>query len=337
MSAAAAADRRRVVVTGGTGLLGRYLLYELCADGRFAVVATRRAGSDVSGLGDLPNLTWSSGDLEDADFATALLTDARAVVHCAGVVSYAKRDRGAMRRVNVGLTALLANTALDLGVEHFLHVSSVGAISPAQYDKPLAELPFAFHDHDDTSAYARSKYAGELEVWRAGEEGLPFTILNPSVVLGVGDWGRSSAALIDWVARGQTYYPPGGTGYVDARDVAAFAKTCLLRGAANRRYVVSAENWSFRAFFAEVARVLGVEPPTTLAQAWQAELAWRGAGLSAKLRGRDPVLTRETARKSMRVVRYDHRESVAAGAVYRDLRDTIWDVARAYGAAVWLH
>ncbi len=321
----------RVVVTGGTGLLGRYLLYDLCADGRFEIVSTRRAASDVSGLEDLPRLTWVQGDLEEADFVTELLSGADAVVHAAGVVSYTKRDRQALRRINVDVTALLANTALDLGVAHFLHISSVGAISPAQYDKHLAELPFTFYTHDDTSAYARSKYAGELEVWRAGEEGLPFTILNPSVVLGVGDWQRSSAALVDWVARGQRYYPPGGTGYVDARDVAAFAKTCLLSGPAQRRYIVSAENWSFQQFFTEVARVLAVEPPTVLAKAWEAELAWRGAGLSAKLQGRDPVLTKETARKSMRVVRYDNAASVAAGAVYRPLRDTVWDVGRAYG------
>ncbi len=325
-----APERERVVVTGGTGLLGRYLLYELCADGRFEVVATRRAGSDLRDLTELPNLEWVLGDLGAPDFVAELLAGADAVVHAAGLVSYARRDRVEMRRVNVDLTALLADTALALGVEHFLHISSVGAISPAQFDEPLHESPFTFHPHDDTSAYARSKYAGELEVWRAGEEGLPFTILNPSVILGAGDWQRSSAALIDWVARGQTYYPPGGTGYVDARDVAAFAKTCLLRGAANRRFIVSAENWSFRQFFTEVAKALDVEPPLRSAQPWQAELAWRGAGLLAKLQGRDAVLTKETARKSMRTVRYDHAASVAAGAIYRPLEDTIWDVGRAF-------
>ena len=320
----------RVLVTGATGLLGRYLLFDLCADGRFAVTANYRKGSDRSGLEDLPNLTWRLGDLEDQTFVNDLLDDADAVVHAAGLVSYRDSDAAALRRYNVELTARLADAALALNVGHFLHVSSVAAISPAQSENTVDERALTFHPHDYSSSYARAKYYAELEVWRAGEEGLPFTILNPSVILGAGDWRRSSAQLFDWVAQGQRYYPAGGTGYVDARDVAAFAKTCLLGGPAQRRFIVSAHNWSFGRFFKTVAQALGVNAPQTLAGPWFAELAWRGAGLSAKLQGRDPLLTKETARRAQQTLTYDNAASLAAGATYRPLEQTIWDVARAY-------
>ena len=329
-----APPRRRVLLTGASGLLGSYLARALAADPAVALVATRRTGSDTSPLADLDAVDWRTGQLDDVTFLDECLEGVEAIVHAAGLVSHDRRDRRALRHVNVELTAALVDAALAHGTPHLLHVSSTAALSPAQLDTVAAERHLTFHPQDDSSDYARSKFAGELEVWRGAEEGLGITILNPSVVLGVGDWQRSSAQLFAWVARGQRYYPPGGTGYVDARDVAAFAKTCLDAGPAGRRYVVNAENWRFGRFFRTVARALGVEPPREEAKPWQAELVWRGSRLKSLLTGATPLLTKANARRSMRVLSYDSSASLAAGAAYRPLDQTIWDVARAYAAAV---
>lgn len=321
--------RRRVLLTGATGLLGPYLARALY-NGGYALRATRRPTSDTAALSDLPDVEWVTGELDDVGFLDEALRDVDAVVHAAGLVSYAKDARAALRHVNVDVTAAVADAGLRSGVGHFLHVSSVAAISPARRDGLLDESALTFHEHPDTTSYARSKYAGEREVWRAGEEGLPFTVFNPSIILGVGDWGRSSVQLFPWVARGQRFYPPGGAGYVDARDVAAFAKTCLDAGPAGRRYIVNAENWKFGDFFRAVARALHVDPPCVLAKAWQAEAAWRWALLSAGARGERSVLTRESARRAMLDIAYDNAASVAAGARYRPLRHTVEDVAQQY-------
>ena len=328
----AAAPGRRVLLTGATGLLGHYLARALAADPAVSLVATRRLGSDTSALADLNVVDWRTGVLDDVSFLDECLAGADAVVHAAGLVSHDPKDRRALRHVNVDLTAALGDAALAHGTPHFLHVSSTAALSPAQLDTVATERHLTFHPQDDSSEYARSKFAGELEVWRGAEEGLGITILNPSVVLGVGDWRRSSAQLFAWVARGQRYYPPGGTGYVDARDVAAFAKTCLDAGPAGRRYVVNAENWRFGRFFRTVARALGVEPPREEAKPWQAELVWRGERARALITGGTPLLTKANARRSMRVLAYDNGASLAAGASYRPLDRTIWDVGRAYVA-----
>ena len=322
----------RVLVTGGTGLLGAQLLATLSDANAYRVTATRRPTSRMETVAHLDHVQWVTGDLAEREFADACLREADAVVHAAGLVSYDARDAGALVETNVRLTARLCDAALALGVAHFVYVSSIGALSPARRDGLIDESALTFHVQPDTSRYARSKYAAELEVWRAGEEGLGTTILSPSVVLGAGRWAESSAQLVPWVARGQRYYPPGGTGYVDARDVAAFAKTCLDRGPAGRRYIVSAENWAFGPFFERVAAELGVAPPATLAKAWQAELAWRGAQARARLTGAAAVLTRESARRSMVSLRYDNSASVAAGATYRSLGATIRDVVGAFRA-----
>ena len=325
-----APPRSRLLLTGATGLLGAYLARALATD--YDVRATRRPTSDTAALADVPELEWAEGELDDPAFLRDALRDVGAVVHAAGLVSYDPRDVRALRHVNVELTAALANAALDGGVSHLLHVSSIAAISPPQRTVLVREDQLTFHPHADTSAYARSKYAGEREVWRAAEEGLGVTILNPSVVLGVGDWTRSSGQLFGWVARGRRYYPTGGTGYVDARDVAAFAKTCLAAGPAQRRYIVSAENWRFGRFFRAVAEAVDAPAPAAAAKPWQAEAAWRGARARSLLTGAAPLLTKESARRSMRVIAYDNSASVEAGAVYRPLERTIWDVGRAYAA-----
>ena len=326
-----APDRPRLLLTGATGLLGTYLARALAP--AYAIRATRRPTSDTTGLADLTEVEWVTGELDDPGFLDEAVAGVDAVVHAAGLVSFRAADRRALRRVNVEMTGALADAALARGVGHFLYVSSIASISPARRDEPLREDQLTFHPHADTSAYARSKFEGELEVWRAAEEGLGVTILNPSVVLGVGDWTRSSAQLFDWVARGQRYYPTGGTGYVDARDVAAFAKTCLDAGPVQRRYIVSAENWRFGRFFEAVAEAVGVPPPPKQAKPWQAELVWRGAAARAFLTGAEPLLTKQSARRSMRDLRYDNSASLAAGARYRPLEQTIWDVGRAHATS----
>lgn len=327
--------RTRVLVTGATGLVGSYLARALAADARYEVRATRRATSSTVLLAEAaPRLDWVTGDLRDLDVQDEALADVEAVVHAAGLVSYRPADAAALREVNVAITRDLVNGALERGVGHFLHVSSIAAISPTDAAAPVDESDRGFARDARTTRYAVSKYAAELEVWRGSEEGLPVTILNPSVVLGAGRWTESSCRLFGWVDAGQRFYPPGSTGYVDARDVAAFAKTRLDAGPAGERYLLNGANVTYRAFFDLLADALGVVPPRTQVNAWQAELAWRAEAVRAGVLRQRPLLTEESARRSLTRRAYDAGKSIAAGAHYRPLEATVADVARVYRATV---
>lgn len=326
---------RRVLLTGATGLLGSYLLDVFSADPSIDLLATRRKSTHMPAMKSFGREPlWLEGDLLDRQFLMEAVQEVDAIVHAAGAVSYKKKDELLLKHTNVRLVAEIADAALAAGVKHFIHLSSIAAISPAQREAPISESYLSFYGQGDTSRYARSKFDGELHVWRAAEEGLPVTILNPSVILGAGDWKRSSAQLFAWVAKGQRYYPPGGTGYVDARDVAAFAKTCFESGACNERYILNAANWSFKHFFDTVAAALGIEPPKQMVSATQAELAWRVSQTKAYFTGRPDVLTRESARRSMVTLSFDNSKSLAAGATYRPLETSIQDVAAAYQASM---
>ena len=324
--------RRRVAVTGATGLVGSYVARLLAADPSLEVRASRRASSPMDLLGAAgAAIDWHTGDLTDLDFQAGLLEGADAVVHAAGLVSYAPGDSAALREQNVVVTRDLVNLALERGtLAHFVHVSSVAAISPAAHAGVIEESQRSFFPTASTTRYARAKYDAELEVWRGVEEGLGATVLNPSVVLGAGYWHRSSCRLFAWVDAGRRFYPAGATGYVDVRDVAAFAKTCLAAGPTNERYVLNAENWTYRRFFDAVAAALGVAPPSVAVSAWQAEAAWRAEAAKATLTRSAPLLTKESARRAMTRSAYDNARSLAAGARYRPVAETIADVAAAY-------
>lgn len=326
-------SRRRVLVTGATGLVGSYIARLLAAADDYEVRATRRPTSSAELLGEAAGrIDWVTGDLRELAVQDEALDGVSAVVHAAGLVSYRPEDSDLLREVNVGITRDLVNAALAGGVEHFVHLSSIAAISPSDALAVVDESDRGFAADESTTRYARSKYAAELEVWRGCEEGLPVAILNPSVVLGAGRWDGSSCRLFGWVDGGQRFYPPGSTGYVDVRDVAAFAKTCLDEGLTGQRFVLNAANLTYRAFFESVASALRVAPPATEVNAWQAELAWRAEAVRSRVLGRSPLLTKESARRSLTAKRYDAARSEAVGAHYRPISATIEETARAYRA-----
>ncbi len=323
---------RVVAITGATGLLGSYIARLLLADVRNIVRASRRSTSTAVLLGsDASRIDWVTGDLRDASIQEELLEGVDVLVHCAGLVSYRPTDTKLLREMNVGVTEDLINLALEYQLAHFVHISSIAAISPAPGIAVTQEQHQTFYPTRSTSRYARSKHAAELHVWRGKEEGLQVSVLNPAVILGAGFWDSGSPRLFSWVAAGQHFYPTGSTGYVDVRDVAAFAKTCIDDQLVGERYILSAENWTYKHFFDAVAAAIGVEPPSRPVRDWQAELAWRAEGARALLTRKQPLLTKESARRSMTLGAYDNSKSLAAGAHYRPVEESIEDVAELYG------
>ena len=93
--------------------------------------------------------------------------------------------------------------------------------------------------------YARSKYKAELHVWRGHSEGLDTVILNPSTILGFGDWTKSSCAIFKQMHDGFQWYTPGLNGFVDVQDVALATLLLLEDGKNGERYVVNGDTCRF--------------------------------------------------------------------------------------------
>jgi nucleoside-diphosphate-sugar epimerase len=294
-----------IFVTGGTGLVGSHLLYELTSKGQ-AVRALRRAGSNISLVKKIfsfyaPNadelfskIEWVEGDVSDVNALEEAMKGIDIVYHCAGCVSYDSRDAERILKINGEGTANVVNACLANGIKKLCHVSSVAAFGDVPENQTVTEemnwKGCATHNH-----YSLSKYNAEREVWRGIAEGLNAVIVNPSVIVGPGNWNMSSCAIFKESYKGLWFYPNGSAGYVDVRDVARAMIRITESEVRSERFILNAENHSFKTFADMVHGVLNKKKPSVNAGPFLLGMAWRLEKLRSSITGRAPALTKTIA------------------------------------------
>jgi len=256
----------------------------------------------------MKNIEWVEGDILEKEDLHDLLADVDQIYHAAAIISFDPRDRELMIHNNCTGTANLVDLALSMQIPKFCYVSSIAAIgSPPEGIEANEDHPW--RNNMDHSAYSESKYLSEMEVWRAIFQGLNAVIVNPSVIIGPGDWKSGSSLLFSSVWKGLKFYTKGATGFVDVRDV-TLAMTRLMgddvwESVKNQRYILNAENISFRDLFSRIADSLHIKRPKYFAKDLLLNLAWRLSALKGFLTGKRPSITRETARSANRLSYYD--------------------------------
>ncbi|MCX6244993.1 MAG: NAD-dependent epimerase/dehydratase family protein [Bacteroidetes bacterium] len=293
-----------ILVTGGTGLLGSHLLFELARMGR-KVRAIRRESSDTSMVRKvfsyycenpdelLENIEWFDADLMDFGAVEDSLEGIREVYHVGAVVSFYPADHKAMLKVNIEGTANLVNLSMEKGVEKFCYVSSVATLGRGENGSPTNEEDFWVTTRRNT-IYGISKYGAEREVWRGMEEGLNAVIVNPSFILGPGFWNDNSG-LFRLVWEGLKYYTGAVNGYVDARDIVKAMILLMDRNIFNDRFILSAENITYEKLFGAMAKYLGKPAPSVKIPYIVPSLIWRLDAARTFITRSTPFLTKEMA------------------------------------------
>jgi len=320
-----------IFVTGSTGLIGSFVLRELRARGLPVRALYRGPQAPVNAPA---GIDWVQGDLLDVSLLDSALTpDVTHVLHCAGLVSYAPQDEDALLQVNVEGTAAVVDACLRRPGLRLGYVSSVAALGQPAPDP--AGQPAGPRRLDETAtwdlgashpAYATSKYLAELEVWRGVAEGLPAAIVNPSIVLGPGDWHRSSTRLLRYAYDEHWLYTQGQLNFVDVRDVVShlLRLTLDLVALPPARYILNGGLCPLGEFLGRLAVALGRRPPTLAVPDWAAEVIWRFEYGRALLTGARPLITRDTARAGRQPVVYDAGLATrTTGLPFRPLADTI--------------
>lgn len=294
-----------VFVTGGTGFLGAYILKNLVAKG-IPVRALRRSAKLPFFMEPsvFENVEWVPGDVLDVVSLAQAVQGADAVIHAAALVSYQPADRRAMYQTNVEGTANVVNASIEGGVSRFVHISSIAALGRSATADKITEAR-QWEDNKRNTHYGITKHLAELEVWRGFAEGLHGVMLNPSLILGFGDWNQSSGALFKSVYHEFPFYTTGINGFVGVEDVAEAAVQLLQSEVHQKRFIVSAANRSFHDVFNAIADGFGVKRPRRKATPFLGELAWRGAQLKAFFTGGKPVLSKETARVAQSISQFD--------------------------------
>jgi len=201
-----------ILVTGGTGLVGSHLLLKLIKQGNVvrALMHNEKSIEKVkktfswyeSNPADLlDKIEWVSGNILDIYTLENALPGVEQIFHCAAKVSFDKSDRSSLLTVNQKGTANLVNAALEARVKKICHVSSVSALGKTQQGETITENHF-WKTSRQNSIYAISKYAAEREIWRGHEEGLKAVVINPSIIIGPGDWKSGSTRLFSTIWKG---------------------------------------------------------------------------------------------------------------------------------------
>ena len=322
----------KVLVTGGTGFLGAYIIRELVAKG-YSVRAIRRSTTWPAFIPPaiLEKVEWISGDILDVIGLEEAMEGAEAVVHAAAKVSFSARDRRELFSTNIDGTANVVNIALEKNIKRFIYISSVAALGRTGNGEHVTEEK-KWGDSKWNTNYAISKYHGEVEVWRGIGEGLPAAIVNPSTLLGYGDWNNGSCALFRNAFREFPWYTEGVNGFVDVTDVAR-AVVCLLESdVTGERYILNGGNWTFRHLFEDMADGFGKRHPSREATPFLAGVAWRMARLKSFLTGQPSILTRESARVARSKTFFDNNKILRQlpGFQFTPLDETIKTACNAY-------
>jgi dihydroflavonol-4-reductase len=324
---------KKILVTGGTGFIGSYLLRHLVKQGYQNIRALKRRDSSMALVHEVADkIEWVEADLLDLPVLGEAMQGAGQVYHCAAIVSFNENDSRRMFKINQEGTANIVNIALDEGVERLIHVSSIAALGRTPKGGIIDEQA-KWQNDSWNSPYGISKHLAEMEVWRGVAEGLNAAVVNPSNVLGSGFWnGRTSTGQIFYkIWKGLPFYPRGGSGFVDVRDVARFTVRLMESEISNQRFILTGENLSFKSLFDEIAQTLGVKPPAIEVNPFIREMAWRAAWLASKITGKPAFITKQTARSSARTFRYDNQKSLEAfDFAYTPISQTIRETGKQF-------
>lgn len=144
-----------------------------------------------------------------------------------------------------------------------------------------------------------------MHVWRGFAEGLDGVILNPSTVLGFGDWHASSCAIFKNAYKEFAWYTNGINGFTGVEDVAEAAVQLLQSEINHQRFIVNAENWSFKKLLETIADGFDKKQPYKEATTTLGHIAWRLEAIRSFFTGNKPLLTQETARVSQSKTSFD--------------------------------
>lgn len=263
----------RIVIVGASGNIGTALLRNLAGGDDEVVGVCRRIPSMVA---PYDQVLWRSVDISAAaatDQLARVFEDADAVVDLAWGFQ-PTRDAAQLKRVGVGGLLSVARAVTQAGVPHLVHMSSVGAYSPA---KPGTRVDESWPtDGVPTSVYSSHKAAAErvLDEVAAEHPDLLVTRFRPGLVLqasagsallryGLPAWFPAAALRLLPVLPidGRLALP-----VVHADDVAR-AVVAAVRKRVGGAFNLSAEPRIGRAGLAKALRALPVPVPSSVLHA----------------------------------------------------------------------
>jgi dihydroflavonol-4-reductase len=302
-------------------------------------VALLQPGVSTSNLDGL-DVARVVADVRNASEVLAAAEGCRMIFHVAAVYRFWTRDAADFYDVNVGGTMNVIGAASALGVDRVVYTSTVGTIGldGTDGDRAADETSWARIGHL-FGLYKQSKYVAEHEVLRAGAEGLPVVLVQPTLPLGPGDRAPTPTGkmILDFLNGRIPGWFDTALNVVDVDDVAAGHLLAAEKGAQGRSYVLGGENLELRQILDVLAVATALPRATAKVPAYVALAAAHVSGfVEGRLMRREPSVPLEGARMATtRMIFDDARARGELGyssrpAVEAILRSAHWYAENGY-------
>jgi nucleoside-diphosphate-sugar epimerase len=320
-----------ILVTGATGFLGAELVVQLLQTEDSIRCIKRKSSKIPESLVPFnKKIEWVEADLLDIADLEQAFDGIETVFHCAAQVSINPKNAKETIHVNTEGTSNVVNLCLLYAIKQLVHVSSIAALGNAKSNELITEEHYwdAFDIHN---SYAISKYLSEMEVWRGIEEGLTAVIVNPSVIIGEASGYSGSGMLFKTIKNGLKFYTSGSIGLVHVYDVAR----CMIMlqkksDGKNQRYIINAENYSYKQLFTQVADAFGMKVPNKEAKPWMLEIAWRLQAIKNAVTGKQGGLNKDIARSAFTKQEYANQKIVnTLNYNFKSVKTSIKQIAKA--------
>ena len=330
-----------ILVTGGTGLVGSHLLYDLVKKDEPVRAIIRKKekielvkkifsyySDDSEKL--IQKIDWVEGNVLDLYSLERSFDDVKKVYHCAALVSFNGKDKSELINANVQGTENVVNLCLRKEIEKLCHVSSIASLG-GNINGELIDEDSKWISSKNRSAYSISKYKSEMEVWRGVQEGLNAVIVNPAVILGPGIWNSGSGSLFSKAAKGMKYFTNGATGFVDVRDVSESMIRLMESDISAQRFILNAKNLSYKDLFEKTSEAMNVTKPKKEASQKLLNLAVFLDFIAGTLGIKEREITKEVIKSSTSISKYSNEKvKKTMGKNFIPIEKSIGDIAEKF-------
>jgi dihydroflavonol-4-reductase len=289
----------KALVTGATGFIGGNLVRELLAQG-FHVRALVRESSSRANIDGL-SVEIALGDLTDRASLDRAVAGRDVLFHVAASYSFWTPNSAAVYETNVQGTENILTAAGVAGIPKIVYTSTESTIGIEGHGLGTEEKTSTLESL--SGHYKKSKLLAEQLALKMCDQGLPITVVNPTMPIGPWDIKPtpSGRVVVDFLNRKMPAYVNTGLNVVDVQDVAKGHVLAFDKGRIGERYILGNRNLTLRDILGVLETITGLRAPNVRIPIW---LALGAAYVDETVRGkmlssppRIPISAVRTARK----------------------------------------